>query len=343
MIKYQYAYNSTRKLVKIDQIKDKEEKFTCINCKNELIPRTGKINVHHFAHKTTVDCNSETYLHKLGKELFEQEFNYCIENRKPFYIELYQQKYCSCSEAIYKDKCYLGEELVKFDLTKHFNKIILEQKIDQFKPDLLLPHIENTNQIFIEIAVTHHSSENKLNSNFRIIELTVEKESDLDSITQHILTEGNSFIKFHNFNVKNVYEPKSVSNCDKDIDLFVVYKSGKCYMNTISLNRLQSEMNFLKQSSTYQSAKELSFEHHVVDAYKSNYITKNCYLCAHHEKARPSWDFQDDYENRGKSIYCYKKSTRCNSNDGIECCDFKLSQRKINEYTVQNNMIEGKS
>jgi hypothetical protein len=332
MIKYQYAYNATRKIVKIDQVNDKKEKYRCINCNNELIPKIGKIKVHHFAHKTLVDCNSETYLHKLGKSLFEQEFNYCKEKKISFYIELNQQKYCNCSDAIYQDNCYIGEELVKYDLTKHYRKINLEQKLDDFKPDILLRHSDEKDHIFIEIAVTHNSSEEKLNSNYRIIELSVEKESDLDCVSKHLLSESNHLIKFHNFKVKDININNSVSECDKEVEIFVVYKSGKCNVKKTSLNRVQSEINLLKPTSLYLSTEKLSFEKHVVDAYKKSHITKNCYLCVHHKIANPSFDILDYFENVGKPIYCFKNKIRCNCNVGIDCDHFHLSQRKINEY-----------
>ncbi|MBO7082875.1 MAG: hypothetical protein J6W30_03415 [Bacteroidales bacterium] len=45
----------------------KSTKFTCISCGQELSACLGSKNQHHFRHKTEVDCNLETYLHKMGK------------------------------------------------------------------------------------------------------------------------------------------------------------------------------------------------------------------------------------------------------------------------------------
>lgn len=339
MIKYKYAYNSHKKIICIDEVSrensDNNEKYNCISCSNELIPRIGKQNKRHFAHKVTIECNGQTYLHKLGKELFEKHYNNCVENHIPFWLKLNQQKYCNCLDTEFNRKCYLGMELVEIDLTKYYKKIAVEQIEGEFIPDLKLTHNDPKNQIFIEIAVTHRSTEKKLDSDIRILELKVDEESDLDVIKQHEISEDNPKIKIINFNRTEINEIKTAANCDKEAELFIVYKSGKCFIKTLPINKIQSERSRLRYSTIFSSIKSQFFENHVIDAYRQNLISKNCYLCANHAKAKPSWDILDQIDNMGKAIYCYKNKTRCNSNDAIECIDFRFSEKKMNEYSFK--------
>jgi len=90
-----WAYNSNKKLIGIcDAIKEPNEKYRCINCNSELIVKNGKIRAAHFAHKIKV-CNHETYLHKLAKLFFYNNYKKLIEEEKPFFIEVAQYKVCS--------------------------------------------------------------------------------------------------------------------------------------------------------------------------------------------------------------------------------------------------------
>ena len=77
-IKYHYALNKNGDIVDIadvDKENRKAQRFFCINCGAEMIPKLGKFKVRHFAHKAeTPDCNSETYLHKLAKLRLKEKF-----------------------------------------------------------------------------------------------------------------------------------------------------------------------------------------------------------------------------------------------------------------------------
>src|SRR6478609_912503 len=114
-----YALNIQRKLIHINEVdKAVSGKYHCLQCGDELIARKGKIKRHHFAHKNKIECNFETYLHKLGKLMFYDAYKDCIVNKKPFYIQYEKEKICnSCTnvEPINRS-CNLGIEKVKFDL-----------------------------------------------------------------------------------------------------------------------------------------------------------------------------------------------------------------------------------
>ena len=73
IIKYKRAKTGNDEIVNIEEVTPEMReatKFTCISCGQELSACLGSKNQHHFRHKTEVDCNLETYLHKMGKYTF---------------------------------------------------------------------------------------------------------------------------------------------------------------------------------------------------------------------------------------------------------------------------------
>ena len=77
-----YAYNSAKELIRIDNAQH-QEKYYCINCDGEMIPKQGKKNKWHFAHKNiTPKCKYDNYIHKLAEiklsELFRNSKNIII-------------------------------------------------------------------------------------------------------------------------------------------------------------------------------------------------------------------------------------------------------------------------
>ena len=77
-IKYHYAKNQDGVIINIaDVVKEdrKSQRFFCISCGAEMIPKLGEVKARHFAHKAeTPNCNSETYLHKLTKLCLKNKF-----------------------------------------------------------------------------------------------------------------------------------------------------------------------------------------------------------------------------------------------------------------------------
>jgi len=202
MIKYQYAKDKNGNLIDINNLNKKNRNqvsYFCIGCSNELIARLGKIKVHHFSHKKEVNCSGETYLHLLGKQLFYDNYLECLKTNAPFNIEFYQKRVCNHYEQDLDVKCKLEKSVVKFDLTQHFDKISIEEREGSFIADIMLTSKSEKDKIFIEIAVTHLSAEQKLNSKYRIIEITVDSEEDFEPIKSKYLSINNSKIKFKNF------------------------------------------------------------------------------------------------------------------------------------------------
>lgn len=77
MARYQYAKNENGEIVNALNLVGQELKteYICLGCDNLLIAKVkGKIKKPHFAHKVIQECNDETYLHRLGKEMFNRRY-----------------------------------------------------------------------------------------------------------------------------------------------------------------------------------------------------------------------------------------------------------------------------
>ncbi|MGK5737145.1 hypothetical protein [Acinetobacter junii] len=186
MARYQYAKNEHGEIVKAVDLVGQEEKseYICLGCDNPLIAKVnGKIKKPHFAHKTVLECNGETYLHRLGKRAFFETYQKCLAENEPFYITFHVPKKCQKFKRTIRKHCDLGYIEKCFDLTNYFSQIQVEKRHDQFIPDLLLTRQNNAEDcIYIEIAVTHFLSEKKESSGKRIIEIPLDCEEDVEKI-----------------------------------------------------------------------------------------------------------------------------------------------------------------
>ena len=202
-IKYKYAFDEKHNLVNIEEVikeNRKQNKFYCISCGKELIPRLGDIRVRHFAHKNSEEasvCNKETYLHSLGKQLIKNKF----DTEKTFNISF--QKYCKCHHASecasYSPEICKAEYWQTVNLKEFYDKCELEKKTGDFVADVLLSSAkENVPEILIEIKCTHACTDSKINSGYRIIEINVESEDDLGRIVNGTILESPT-VQFNNF------------------------------------------------------------------------------------------------------------------------------------------------
>lgn len=111
----------------------------CPVCNSQLVARKGKIKVHHFAHYNSNECESygESMLHLLAKKI--------IEENKYLLVPDFDKEVGSYSN------------LKKIDLTK----IEVEKGYNDIKPDIIA-WVDDENNFFVEIAVTHKVDYEKL-------------------------------------------------------------------------------------------------------------------------------------------------------------------------------------
>jgi len=210
MIQYNYGKTEDGIIVDISQINkdNSKKKYICISCNEEIIPKIGAIREHHFAHKNTnVVCSKENYYHLLGKYVFFDTYSDCIKNNIPFYIGI---KETQCKNNL-NYKC--GNIInTNFNLLEYFDNIEMEKHNGKYIPDLRLFNQNNKENIFIEIFYSNRVSEEKINSNNRIIEIQVKNEDDLKIIKNKIFDEDNLNLRFYNFKRKSANNEKC-NNC----------------------------------------------------------------------------------------------------------------------------------
>jgi hypothetical protein len=94
--------------------------------------------------------------------------------------------------------CPVGISVIKLDLTKDYPLIKMEKGVDRFIPDLLLTSKDDKDKLFVEIAYTHKVTTEKKESGYKIIEINIDREINIELFSNRVLSESHS-IEFHNF------------------------------------------------------------------------------------------------------------------------------------------------
>jgi len=224
MIRNRFALDDNNQIIDIQNLTIYDRKnYICLGCKDILRPVLGAAREKHFRHKVGAECNGETYLHILGKRLFEHTYRSCLKNCQPFEICFKQYKVCTFCHL--QGPCTIGNfNLIKYDLVLLFKEISIEELDSQFIPDITLKNPAGE-VVYIEIAVSHKCSDVKLQSGKRIIEIALKDEKDADLILLKLLSSEDKGITFHNF--KNSIRGNFSSECTKNADIVMVDNAGK--------------------------------------------------------------------------------------------------------------------
>jgi hypothetical protein len=341
-IKYKFAYDNQSRLINIASL-SKENKllindFTCIACGDKLVARLGEINTKHFAHKHEVTCSGETYLHALGKKLFYDEYNYCLQTCKPFYLSFTRNKICDSLENKHGLSCHLEDEEIDYDLTKSFQNILVEKQEGIFIPDLLLISEKSKEKIFIEVAVTHQSTLQKRSSSNKIIEFKVYDEADLNFIQKHRLAE-NDVVKFFNFNFKDNKKKHCTGSCvHKGFNLGIVFNEGKCLLRpNMTLSHAHNYISKIKDQVQYyelgkaDEGSQGGYFKLIGRASKMGAKVKNCFICKYHALNEYRSIIYDD--DGDKAIFCKFRKIKCTSNEAADCSYFRVSQEYVEKLS----------
>ena len=177
-------------------------KYYCPNCGNEMIPKLGEINAHHFAHKVECACNGESYLHRVAKEKFKEVY----DNSTEFILEYPSRIKCSYYDdpnlcPLSNSECDIIEMPSKrLDLKKIFNDCQIEGSVnnDEFKADILLRDTTGkTNKILlIEFYHTHKCTWEKIESGLPIVEIKIADENDIISSNVIKFNRQNAYYGF---------------------------------------------------------------------------------------------------------------------------------------------------
>lgn len=338
MVQYRFAKNTSDEIADANLLVGKDLagiEFFCLGCDQRLLPKVnGTVLSPHFAHRQGASCSPETYLHRLGKEVFAEVYTKCLETGDPFEIELSHPLVCRRFEGFVGSACVMKDRrhIKTHDLTPLYNQVQIEKRDGQFIPDLLLTSdAAPSRRIYVEIAVTHFLSKKKEHSGEKVIEIPLESEDDLERIRSRKLTPRTA--RFVNF------ATESQSLVDADCTCaslpgyaFIVYDSGKCVLDKSTIDGLaskrQKNSNCIKyfrildnhRLSTQEGLPPPgpTFRQAVVQAHKDGFAFRNCYLCKYQGD-----NYAGDPE---RPVFCKTHKKACGSNEAVNCDRYRLSE-----------------
>lgn len=346
MVQYRYALNSGDKLVIADELRGQtnEEELRCISCNRPVIAKVnGKIHRPHFAHKTQGECNEETYLHRLGKRVFEETYKKCLAEKRPFVISIPTPSQCTRFRGV--STCFSDLEgcIREYDLTSYYSEIGVECADGAFVPDIILRSSSRpSDRVYIEIAVTHFLSEAKKHSGIKTIEIPIESEEDVERLRCERITGANAvFIGFAPLPASITHDQCRCAR--KLVSCFYVYESGKAFLEQAPLAEIQIKLDRLKKTLRYRrvflvrepqgwgiGGREIGvferqrgklFIEQVKATAREGVPIKNCYLCRYHGN--------NGKGDLTKSIYCKTFRKACNSNEASECDRYRTEDLQI--------------
>lgn len=346
-IKYSYCIDENGEFVHIKSITDATrhaKKLFCLQCGQEMVANLGTEKSWYFSHKANTACDGESYLHKLAKQKIKEKFDTSSHFPITFVrdVPCCEANHCPCMDNFY---CMTKNEPVPSDLKLCDEKVIYDTCQEEvmyggFRPDLLLTHSSKPERepVFIEIYNTHKSDEDKLKSNYKIIETRrLTSESDIEDIINNGFVEGQNCY-LYNFNPRLPL----IKSEKIPIDRFIMFKSGSAvvhraldyivYCDKINErfdSRSVIELNFRERHIDVWGLSELegtlnSYQKGLVYLMKKGYNVRNCIICRFYK--------YNDYYNMNICIR-YKSlgftSGNVKQNVAMNCPLYEIAERFI--------------
>lgn len=272
------------------EMREEGEFFNVVSGKKMTAYLEGKYQ-RHFHHLVEDKISRETYLHETAKLVFKDSFEQALQNDEPFILEY--EYYATCNRLFDETgiKCELGSRTDKFDLTKVYDTCFLEKGYDGFQPDIRLSSTENSSEnIFIEIAVTHDSSAEKLESGHKLIEIKIRSDEDIKALRSKHISILNSNTSLYNFRKKRIESGFCVSyekGCREFRKVFIQYKNGTYEFPQYYLENIWSDISTNHDRiKTVDYQAEKTFVHRLNEKENKNeYLKRNgiqireCKLC----------------------------------------------------------------
>ena len=337
-IKYHYAQDGTGTLISVEDVcpEDRNKhRYTCLGCGAEMILKAGKVKARHFAHKiNTEHCGAETYLHKLAKRIVKRKF----ESGGKFEIEYIQTVRCADADTcpFYNELLCKNDVYKSFDLRKFYDTCEEERSIDGYVADILLSDSTGkySEPVLIEIHVSHKSTEQKVKSGLKIIEIRVSDEEDVNTLSEGSFKEsrrdgdeGNAhFFGFRRDAVK--LEPLSCRYISK----FILFESGKTFVqwrNTcreaMRHHESKSVLELLIESVDFNVKYQIGvYGIGYIVAVEKGYDVRTCAMCRFHRPGE--WPF---------AFFCclYKKRGTPQNPEAYEAI-------RCPHYTIDQSLVQ---
>lgn len=253
-VKYYSAFDEADNLVRIDDVTKencKQHTYRCPKCKDPMTPALGDKIKHHFRHKSD-HCSFESYLHKVAKLRFKEEF----ERRDKFLIRADVVNGCDRFDEcpLRKNQLIDGCKYIckkDLNLKDYYDVCELEKKYEDFTADVLLSDSQGKyNPMFLEIYVSHPCEEEKIQSGVPIIEFKIKDEEELNALLkQRVFEEQRNVpvpnkkrktedkVLFYNFNNK-FKDPKPYKTTyNNGLHLHYNYKIEKVNIYSVVNNK----------------------------------------------------------------------------------------------------------
>jgi hypothetical protein len=336
LITYRFARGASGQLVDVAKLSEQTRRiqapYHCFGCNGELIANLPISKSQYFSHKSSELCSFETYLHSLAKNSFMKHYEDALHSGTPFFLEV---KYPAECHRHLEDLGHVCKTTAvrPFDLTSVYKYASLETEHNGFRPDVLLTS-DTAPPLFIEIAVTHKCSVEKLASGIRILEIQINSETDLVGIEQRRLLADEQLICTYNFKRKTVSGDVCEGNCNTQGQYFLTYRSGKARIAEGSLDEIAEQAKrayackpVVETENGNISSTEV-FLTNVRHYYFNGVPIKNCVLCRHHR-----------IPDEGPLICGLKRIRVNNTNDAAACSSFApFSSEKECQEAEQANL-----
>lgn len=337
-IKYHYALEETGTLISVEDVCSEDRnnhRYICLGCGAEMILKAGKVKARHFAHKVNTEhCGAETYLHKLAKRIIKKKF----ESSGKFEIEYTQTVRCSdaCTCPFYNEILCKDDVNKSFDLRNFYDTCEEEKRIDEYVADILLSDSTGkyTEPVLVEIHVSHKSTEQKVKSGLKIIEIKVCNEEDINALSEGSFKENRYYwdernIRFFGFRREAI---KLEQLSCRYISKFILFESGKTFVqwrNTcreamqhhVSKSVLELLIEPIDQNNNFQ-INVYSIGYAV--AVEKGFDVRTCAMCRFHRTGE--WSF---------AFFCclYKKRGTPQNPEAYEAI-------KCPHYTVDQSLVQ---
>ena len=213
----------------------RDSHYYCPKCRGVMVPVLGPIRVKHFRH-LGAQCKRDDYLHGLAEAAFMEEYQKCLDNGLPFYLEMPVPAWCNKS-CVLAEHFQCKERYVRklIDLTIDFKIITQEARVNTGdksyrRPDILLQSEDGKQSLWIEFFVTHEVGEEKQKMG-RIVEIKISSEKDIDTIIRaHKIVQSDDkehWVRLYNISTVVLDEPlQAVPPCDKFFLYEGIYSYG---------------------------------------------------------------------------------------------------------------------
>ncbi len=318
--RYRYALSAHGALLDVADLTAAERRsgapYVCMGCAGEMVPRLGAVRVHHFAHRAEGECAGETYLHRLAKRVLHDEVASALAAGRPFLLVYPETARCTHFRDAHGFVC-ASERPRELDLTAYFDRVSVETAHGGFRPDLLLHSTRHDDCVYLEVAVSHPCSPEKVASGVRIVEVPVRDEAQVARLRQGGLDAGTLGLRLHNFR-SPAPRPACGGDCPFPVDVLLVREDRSAVVASVAGGTAASpgyaadavRREVLGPSDRPAAERRDRFAAAVRGAWFDGVPVRDCHLCAHQGMGTDA------------PVFCRKRTRGCESAEAVECPDF---------------------